>query len=170
MPILSNPSVTCHHLKELSLSAVVPGQALAEFLKLHSPTLKRLGLRRSTSDDWETILHTIAKHLNLDRLHLFWLVDGYHNYSDEQSWTLRKFEDDTSHFHFEQCFHWDGTPEDSKFLRRLDCIQFREAMRKFFRGKGSLGLPTEFYTEMEDMRQGAYNRSTTTAAAIQGDI
>lgn len=153
MPILSNPSITYHHLKELFLSAVVPGQALAGFLKSHSPTLKRLALRRSISDDWETVLHTIARHLNLDQLYLYWLVDGYHNHFDGQSWMLKSFQDDTWHFHFDQRLYWDGTSADSGFMQRPDAVKFRELMRKFFDGKGSSELPPEFYTEWEDIKQ-----------------
>ena len=51
MPLLANPEVTYPHLKELFISAAVPGKALAGFLSLHSPTLRRLGLPRSISDD-----------------------------------------------------------------------------------------------------------------------
>ena len=152
-PALSNPAVTYHNLKELFLSAVVPGQALAGFLKLHSPTLKRLELRRSISDDWETVLYTIASHLNLDQLRLYWLVDGYRSHFDGQSWIFKRFEEGTCHFHFEQRLYWDGTPEDFELLQRLDCVQFRGAMKKFFYGKGSLKLPPEFYTEWDDLRQ-----------------
>ncbi|GAB7325699.1 hypothetical protein MBLNU13_g09669t1 [Cladosporium sp. NU13] len=55
MPLLAHPKVTYPHLKEAFISAVVSGKALAGFLRLHSPTLKSLGLRRSISDDWATV-------------------------------------------------------------------------------------------------------------------
>lgn len=147
MPILFNPSITYHHLKELFLSAVVPGQALAEFLKLHSPTLKHLELRRSISDDWETVLYSIARHLNLDQLHLDWLYDGWHSHFDGQSWMLKRFESDTWRFCSGQRFYWDGTSTDSCSMQEPNFVKFRVVMRKFFDGNGSLKLPPEFYTE-----------------------
>lgn len=170
-PVLSSLCVPYDHLRELLLSAVVPGHALAEFLRLYSPTLKRLELRRSSCDDWETVLYTTARHLNLDRLSLFWLADGYHNCFDGQSWTLEKFEEDTWHFHHEQRYYWDGTPEDSELLRQLGCIEFREAMTEFFLGKGSLRLPPEFHTEWEDTRRwkGPTTDRQLRHAAVQGD-
>jgi hypothetical protein len=78
VPLLSNSIATFHHLKTLFLSAVVPGQAFANFLRLHSLTLKQLELRCSTSDNWAPVLYTIARQMELDRMHLYWLVEGSH--------------------------------------------------------------------------------------------
>lgn len=170
MPLLSNPFVTYHHLKDLFLSAVVPGQALAGFLKVHSPTLKHLELRRCISDSWDTVLYTIARHLNLDRMRLYWLVDGYYSYVDGQSWKFNP-SDHTTHFNLELCLHWDGTPERSWSLNRLDYVQFREVMRSFFKGKGNLELPSEYYTEFEDLTQWKGPRFTRAQqrATLQGE-
>jgi len=144
MPLLSKPEVTYQHLKELFISAVVPGQALAGFLKLHSPTLKSLQLRRSISDNWDTVLHTIAKDLDLDHLYLYWLVEGCHNYLDGELWKFRSINDSVIHFYFEQHFYWDGTPERT---HRPDCVPFKKAMRRFFDEDGKLGLPFEYFKE-----------------------
>jgi hypothetical protein len=152
MPLLSNPSATYHHLKDLFLSAIVPGQALAGFLKVHSPTLKHLELRRCISDDFEPVLYTIARHLDLDHLRLYWLVDGYYTYVDGQSWKF-KLGEHTTHFNFEMCLHFDGTPERSWALNRLDCVHFRKIMRTFFTAKGSLEIPSEYHTEWRDITQ-----------------
>lgn len=150
MPLLANPKVTYPHLKELFISAAVPGNALAGFLRLHSPALKSLGLRRSISDDWETVLHAVAEHLELDHLYLYWLVEGYHSYVDGESWRLRMVGPSVTHFNFEQHLYWDGTAE---YTRRLDCVQFKKAMRRFFDGNGSLELPQEYHNEWENLRQ-----------------
>ena len=150
MPILSKRFITYHHLKELFLSAVVPGQALADFLKAHSATLKRLQLQRSISDDWTTVMYTIARHLNLDGMRLYWLIDGYHTYVDGRSWKLKSY-NGTVHFNHEQCFYQDAKPRSSfprRHIRRLDFEKFQEEMRNFFVEKGSLELPPDFYNEL----------------------
>jgi len=88
--------------------------------------------------------------LELDHLYLYWLVEGYHSYVDGESWRLRMVGPSVTHFNFEQHLYWDGTAE---YTRRLDCVQFKKAMRRFFDGNGSLELPREYHNEWENLRQ-----------------
>jgi hypothetical protein len=78
---------------------------------------------------FEPVLYTIARHLDLGRLRLYWLADIYYTYIDGQSWMLKSCEH-IAHFNFELCLNFDRAPEKSWALNRLDCVQFREAMKQ----------------------------------------
>jgi len=91
--------------------------------------------------------------MDLDRTHLYRVPDGHQRYVNGESWAFNRIGAETKRFVREQQFYWNGTPEPRhpKLLQRLHCGQSREVMRQFFDSRGSIWLPQEFHTELEDI-------------------
>lgn len=128
---LSKPSIIYPHLQELKITASIPAEAFAKFLGYHSRTLRVLELRDSVCDDWEAVLMTISKVLNLQRVYL----ECLHEILDEQ-------EEEGGGGGEEAVvrtvsYFWEGTDEEN---------DFNSAMKAYLlEGKGT--IPDEFYKQ-----------------------
>lgn len=143
MPFLSNPQVTYPHLEALSITAAVPAEVFSNFLELHAATLRRLNIWHSYSDDWKIVLLSIARHLKLNKRHLFELMDGCHVPIAANTWMIN--DQDCQHH-----FTW-ATIADQNFPVLPDKYvyqkHFAEAMEKFFNANGDEQLPQEYHDE-----------------------
>lgn len=132
---LSRPSTIYPHLQELNLTAAITAESFANFLGYHSGTLRVLELRDSVCDDWESVLVTISKDLNLQHVYL----ECLHEIVDEVE---REGEPE-----------WEGE-EDEIVVRTVTYFwegtgtknDFNTAMKEFLlEGKGA--IPKEFYKQ-----------------------
>lgn len=139
LPFFSNEQPTFPHLRELKITAAVPGDAFAKFLSLHSQTLRRLDMRDCVSDDWEAVLVTISRSLHLDEIYL----ECLHDYARLAPATFDRNDDDHDS---------DDDPEVIKhaithFWQGIGgAMGLSEAMRVFLlEGQGE--IPEEYYEE-----------------------
>lgn len=73
LPFLSGAANAFSQLKTLEISATIPARAFANFLTLHTESLRELTVRDCVCNNWEVFLKVIAKlqlnHLCLSNLH-----------------------------------------------------------------------------------------------------
>lgn len=130
LPFLSGAANAFSQLQTLEISATIPARAFANFLTLHTETLRELTVRHCVCNDWEIVLKAIAKlqldHLCLSNLH--YLEDQV----DDQG-NARRREYRITRF---------NTASDV-----AGDVSLNFAMASWFAQGGEGGLPQEYYDD-----------------------
>jgi hypothetical protein len=141
VPLLAHNETAYPHLENLRISASFDSKLFESFLLLHKKTLKSLDIRDCFCDDWEKVLLTIAKTLDLEHIYL------------ESLWSPGPVEDD-----------WDEGGEGPALLlgEGLDAIdEFAQDLKVFlYTGKGSMPREDD-YEASEDSDPLADEREET---------
>jgi hypothetical protein len=150
VPLLARKETAYPHLENLRISASFDSKLFESFLLLHKKTLKSLDIRDCFCDDWERILLTIAKTLDLEHIYL------------ESLWSPGPVEDD-----------WDGGGEGPALLlgEGLDAIdEFAQDMKVFlYTGKGSMPREDD-YEASEDTEYEREGEETFHQMIAVGDL